>query len=362
MSLSLEQFAKSLSASGLMPPEEIKAFHSALPAEKRKDAQGFATELVRQGKLTKYQAAAIYQGNTKNLVLGDYRVLDKIGAGGMGQVFKAEHRRMKRVVALKLLPPDVVKDVHAGKRFQREVETAARLIHPNIVTAYDAGDHRGVHYLIMEYVDGQDLSGLVKKQGTLPVETAVNFIVQAARGLEYAHGEGVVHRDIKPANLLVDKKGTVKILDMGLARVDASLSSQEHAESLEGLTSSGVMMGTVDYMSPEQAVDTRQVDHRADIYSLGCTLFYLLIGRRMYEGDTLMRRVLAHRDAPIPSLIESAARCAGGRRCRGAADGGQAARRPLRHDGGSEAGAGALPFQDGIERRQQRVSGRKGRR
>jgi serine/threonine protein kinase len=302
MPLSLEQFAKSLAASGLMTAEEIKAFHASLPAEKRKDVPHFATELVRGGKLTRYQAATIYQGGTLSLVMGDYRILDKIGAGGMGQVFKAEHRRMKRVVALKLVPAEVTKDAQALKRFQREVETAARLIHPNIVTAYDAGEHQGVHYLIMEFVDGQDLSSLVKKQGTLPIETAVNFIAQAARGLEHAHAEGIIHRDIKPGNLLVDKKGIVKVLDMGLARVDDRLASREKADAVEGLTNSGVLMGTVDYMSPEQAIDTHQADHRADIYSLGCTLFYLLTGRRMFEGETLMKRILAHRDADRPTL------------------------------------------------------------
>lgn len=302
MPCSLEQFAKSLSTSGLMTAEDVRAFHATLPAAKRRDVPHFATELVRAGKITRFQAAALYQEIGLSLVMGEYLILDKIGSGGMGQVFKAEHQRMKRIVALKLLPAEVTKDEQTLKRFEREVVTAAHLIHPNIVTAYDAGKYQGVHYLIMEFVDGQDLSHLVKKQGTLPIETAVNFLAQAARGLEYAHGEGVIHRDIKPGNLLVDKKGNVKILDMGLARVDNALSSREAVAKVEGLTGSSVMMGTVDYMAPEQAIDTHTADHRSDIYSLGCTLFYLLTGRRMFEGETLLKRILAHRDLPRPTL------------------------------------------------------------
>src|SRR5205814_1268911 len=144
----------------------------------------------------------------------------KIGQGGMGAVFKAEHRRMKRVVAIKMLPPALMKDAAAAARFQREVEAAAKLRHTNIVAADDADESNGVHVLVMEFVDGADLAESVKKSGPYPVAQAVNFILQAARGLEFAHGKGVVHRDIKPANLLLGKDGVLKILDMGLARIE----------------------------------------------------------------------------------------------------------------------------------------------
>src|SRR5207244_1264631 len=156
-----------------------------------------------------------------------------------------------------------------------------RLIHPNIVTAFDANEHEGVHFFVMECVEGQDLSAIVKDQGPLPVNTAVDYVLQAARGLAYAHGKGIVHRDIKPGNLLVDHEGTVKVLDMGLASID--LGTDDGRE----LTNTGQVMGTVDYMAPEQAEDTHLADARADIYSLGCTLYRLLSGDVLYGGDTV---------------------------------------------------------------------------
>src|SRR6185369_1273125 len=183
----------------------------------------------------------------------NYVILDKLGQGGMGVVLKAEHKRMKRLVALKVLSPAFTKTPEALRRFQREVEAAAKLRHPNIVAADDADAAGGVHFLVMEYVEGSDLSALVKKSGPLPVEKALHCILQAARGLEYAHGEGIIHRDIKPANLLLDNKGTVKILDMGLARVAASAAGEGQAD----LTGAGQIVGTVDYMAPEQAMNTR---------------------------------------------------------------------------------------------------------
>ncbi len=230
----------------------------------------------------------------------EYLLMGKLGEGGMGVVYKAQHRRMHRLVAIKMLPPTTMKSPEAIQRFYREVEAAAKLMHPNIVTAFDAGECQGTHYLVMEYVEGQDLAKIVKQHGPLPVQKAVDYVLQTARGLQYAHGKGVVHRDIKPGNLLLDKKGTVKILDMGLARLEATAARDDSGG--ERLTQSGQMMGTCEYMAPEQALDTHTADARSDIYSLGCTLYRLLIGQPPYHGDTLMKVLLAHRELPIPSL------------------------------------------------------------
>ena len=259
-------------------------------------------------KLTKYQAQAVYQGKTKGLVFGEYTVLDLIGEGGMGVVFKARHRRMNRLVAVKMLPAGKTSSPDAIERFYHEVRAAARLSHPNIVAAYDAGVHEGVHYMAMEYVEGKDLATILRERGPLPVAEAVELILQAARGLQYAHEVGVIHRDIKLGNLLRDKKGTVKILDMGLARLqrfgsaDRSASASLDETQEDRLTHTGQVMGTCDYMAPEQAEDTSRADHRADIYSLGCTLFRLLTGNMPYTGETYMKVLLAHREKPIPSL------------------------------------------------------------
>ena len=232
MAVSLQQFIERLTRSGLLSAEELSAFQASLPPEKKpQDAQGLARELILADRLTRFQAEAVYRGRIKGLVMGEYVVLDRIGAGGMGEVLKARHRRMKRVVALKVLPGKAMKSEDAVRRFYREVEAAARLMHPNIVTAFDASQCEGIHYLVMEFVDGQDLAHVVKQHGPMPVDTAVECIVQAARGLGYAHDQGVIHRDIKPGNLLLARK-------KGMSPISAEAGPSEEQDAEQKLDSS----------------------------------------------------------------------------------------------------------------------------
>src|SRR5262249_30100708 len=200
-----------------------------LPPEIENDTPHEAAErLVAEHALTSYQAKALLEGNAENLVLEDYILLDKLGEGGMGVVYKARHRRMDRLVALKVLPPAAMQSPEAVKRFHREVQAAAKLIHPNIVAAFDAREANGVHFLVIELGDGRNLAQIVRSDGPLPVPLALECILQAARGLAHAHEKGIIHRDIKPSNLIltaVQVPPICKILDMGLARFEAALAA-----------------------------------------------------------------------------------------------------------------------------------------
>jgi serine/threonine-protein kinase len=273
---------------------------AGLPESSSTDPRALGTLLLKRKWLTRYQINQVALGRGAELRVGPYLLLEKVGEGGMGQVFRARHRHMQRIVALKLIRKDKLSSEEAVKRFYQEAQAAGQLHHPNIVIAYDAGPAGNSHYFAMEYIAGIDLSKLISESGPLPVGLACEYVRQAAIGLQHAHERGLVHRDIKPANLLAteDSSGhtVIKILDMGLARAQSSGGSQND------LTKTGQVMGTPDYLAPEQALDARTVDARSDLYSLGCTLYYLLTGRPPFTGDSLAQVLLKHQmtDPELP--------------------------------------------------------------
>lgn len=305
--LTRDEFVQNLSDSGLFSSDEFRKAVEIISEAQVPDGDSAAQHLIRAGRLTSFQAAAVCEGHHKGLVIGNYEICDRLGAGGMGTVYKARHRRMRRIVAIKILSREVAKSETFIKRFQREVEAVARLNHPNIVAAYDADEAEVGHFLVMEFVNGQDLASIVRDNGPMPLPEAIVCIIQAANALEYAHGQNIIHRDIKPANLLRDKTGTVKVADLGLARFEEARDTI--AEETSPLTQAGTIMGTVDYMSPEQALGLADVDHRADIYSLGCTLYFLLIGKAPFAGSSVMATLMRHREAPIPVVAASCSEC-----------------------------------------------------
>ncbi len=257
----------------------------AVLAKSHASSEQMLSDLHERGWLTEYQKQRVLAGEASSLVIGPYRLLEPIGEGGMGQVFKARHPFMNRIVAIKFIRPERLKHPEAIERFQQEIQAAAQLAHPNIVRAYDAAKFGNMHYLAMEYINGVDLDRVSKQRGLLPISEACDYIRQAALGLQHAHEAGLVHRDLKPANLLLARDGTVKILDFGLARLASTALDSEALNELprslqdSSLTHTGVMMGTPDYVAPEQILDSRHVDIRADLYSLGCTLYQFLIGK-----------------------------------------------------------------------------------
>lgn len=303
----LATFVNCLRKSGLYENEIVDFWlYDIAPS----DSLNFARELVAQKKLTPFQAGLLLRGRHKGLVLGNYIVLEKLGRGGMGHVYKARHRKMGRVVCLKVLHATGKRKPELVERFRREAQAVAALSHPNIVVAHDADEALGLHFLVMEFVPGSDLARHIHENGPMPVHEAVQLVLQVANALQYAHGVGVVHRDIKPHNLLLDDSGTIKILDMGLARFDSILTDSPDAVTNNfSMTNSGVVIGTVDYMAPEQALNSRNADHQSDIYSLGCTLHFLLTGKPLYSGETVMEILVAHREGDVPTLSNADPTC-----------------------------------------------------
>lgn len=290
--LSVEAFLDFVQRSGLA---DSGALEAALAPLKEKhggqlpeDADLVSAQLIEANLITSWHSDKLMDKKYKGFFLGKYKLLRHIGSGGMSSVYLAEHLLMRRQRAIKVLPKARVNDTSYLARFHLEAQATASLDHPNIVRAYDVDNDGDTHFLVMEYIEGRDLQNIVKAEGPLPLDLACNYTAQAAEGLDYSHKSSLIHRDVKPANLLVDTKGLVKILDLGLA-----LSSDSEQASLTIAHNENVL-GTADYLSPEQAVNSHKVDHRADIYSLGCTLYYLLSGHPPFPDGTLAQRIAKH--------------------------------------------------------------------
>jgi serine/threonine protein kinase len=262
------------------------------------DAAGLAAAAVRDKLLTPFQTRLLLSGKYKNFFLaGKYKVLEQLGAGGLGAVFLCEHRHMRRRVAVKILPPAPNDPLHV-QRVQREAQAVAMLDHPNIVRAFDLDREGGLHLLVMQFIDGTSLQYLVDSRGRPTIDRAVNFIAQAALGLQHAHDHGLVHRDVKPSNLMLDWAGTVKLLDLGLARFARSPANQTPSGD------SKTVLGTADYLAPEQARSS-EVDGRADVYALGAVAHFVLTGKPPFDGGSVAQKLIRHQTevpAPVTSL------------------------------------------------------------
>lgn len=320
---SVAAFIETLRDTRLLDAEQMEELKVRLRPQFR-EAGALAKELIQRDWLTPYQVNQLYQGRGCDLVLGSYVLLERLGKGGMGMVYKARHRRLDRIVALKLIRKELLSNPTALRYFHREILAAAQLAHPNIVLAFDADAVDGVHFFTMEYVEGTTFTDLIHASGPLPLEIATESIRQAALGLQHAYERGLVHRDLKPSNVMLSWSNVpqspppswaeqeqnkarwggnsplVKILDLGLARLHVS-HDDPALRAKAASKSSSTLMGTPDFMAPEQAEDAHQADTRSDLYSLGCTFFYILTAQVPFSGGTRLEKLMRHRmDAPPP--------------------------------------------------------------
>ena len=293
--LSLEEFVELVKSSGLIDEAAWQRWHAQNSAA-CSDSQQMAQLLTVAGLITPWQRDKLLEGKNRGFFLGRFKILGQLGAGSMGAVYLAEHTVMRHRVAIKVMASRLQGSTRHIERFEREARATAAVNHPRIVRAFDVEMSGDTPYLVMEYVEGEDLQKIVLHSGVMSPQAAAECIRQAAEGLHAAHQAGLVHRDIKPSNMLLDKKGELHILDLGLARLDAgeeaSLTMMHNSRAL----------GTVDYLAPEQARDSHSVDARADIYSLGCTLYFLLTGHPPFDQGTIPQRLMAHQSAQPEDL------------------------------------------------------------
>lgn len=289
---SVEELVQLIRKSGMIEEQKLTAYMQrrqlgrGLPA----DPRDFADELVQDGILTYFQSEQFLLGKWRGFTIGKFKLLERVGVGGMGQVFLCEHMYMKKRVAVKVLPPAKADQPAALGRFYREARAAGGLDHPNIVRTHDIDQDGNLHFIVMDYVDGPNLLDVVKKFGTLDTARAVSYIHQTALGLDYAFRNHLIHRDVKPGNVLIDRKGVARILDMGLARF-----INDHADQLTMKYDDKIVLGTADYVAPEQVANSHSVDIRADIYGLGATFYFLLAGHPPFPTGTVSQKLLWHR-------------------------------------------------------------------
>jgi len=297
-------FLKHLQESRLLTTQQLEKVNQITP--QGGDARAIARAAMDSGLLTRFQAERILNGKTQGLILGQYRILAELGRGGMGRVYRAFHDRMGRKVAIKVLSPHLMKSEKAQTLFEREVRAISRLSHPNIVTAYDSNVFEGRHYLVLELIEGPNLSQFLRKQGPLPIDQALEYTREVALGLDHAHKKGLVHRDMKPGNLLIQLEesngnkvpGQIKISDFGLARL-RDTDPEKLTESSIAVSNHSVT-GTPDYISPEQARGIHLADIRSDLYSLGCTIYQCLTGKVPFEGSNIIEKLVRHASESPP--------------------------------------------------------------
>jgi serine/threonine protein kinase len=289
--LTVDGFLKHVLRSGLLDKGRLREVLRGLPVSAREDAAAVADFLVKAGQLSRFQAGRLLKGQAAGLILGPYQILAPIGRGGSSTVFMARDERSGLLVALKLLPPRLAREADRMRaRFVREMVVSQRVSHPHLAWTYEAGQRRGVYYLAMEYIPGKTLSRLVHDEGPLRPQRATRLLAEAASGLEHAHNMGLIHRDLKPSNIMVTPHDHAKVLDLGLALV--------HGEKVDDPTvlgGQGYIVGTMDYIAPEQTLDATGVDRRSDIYSLGCTLYFALTGQPPFPGGINKDKIRRHR-------------------------------------------------------------------
>lgn len=282
--------------------EQIRSEHEgALP----EDAVELAKALQKHKVVTRWHCEKLLQGKYKGFFLGQHKLLGHIGSGGMSSVYLAEHMKLHHLRAIKVLPQSKLGKSSYLARFQQEAKAIASLNHPNIVRAHDIDNEGNTHYIVMEYVDGDDLQTMVKKKGPLPFDLAVEYTAQIAHGLQHAHDVGLIHRDVKPANVLINSDGKVKLLDLGLALF------ADDAQASLTMDFNDKVLGTADYLAPEQALNSHQVDHRADLYGLGCTLYFLLTGQAPFPDGTIAQRIARHQREMPKEIRKLRPKCPG---------------------------------------------------